>query len=194
MSFIIDIRSDINKIARHMDDFERKQIPFAISLTLNRLSVFSQEYICKRIPVIFNNSRKWWDKHQRTGIKVAFSDKYNLVTSVYTKAPFAHIQEEGGTKRPYRSSMIAVPTSNIPRKQRSSKALRLERGNRAVFRLGKSIYKRISNRQLQKLYSLTPEARIKARFGFKKMVIDVFNKQFDRIFTKSFNFALDTAR
>lgn len=194
MSFTIDIRSDINKIARYMNNLEKKQLSYAISLSLNKIALLSQSAICKRIPIIFNNSRKWWDKHQRTGIKVAFSSKYGLVSSVYTMAHFAVIQEEGGVKLPYHSSMIAVPTDNIPKRQRRSNALRELQGNKNVFKLGKSIYHRISSKRLERLYSLTPEAKIKPRLGFKATAINVFNKSFDRVFTDSFNFALDTAK
>ncbi|WP_375333145.1 MULTISPECIES: hypothetical protein [unclassified Candidatus Tisiphia] len=92
MSFTIDVKSDINKIARYMDNIEKKQLPFAVNLTLNKIALLVQEQICKRVPIIFNNSKKWWDKHQRTGIKVAFASKYALISAVYTKAHFAYIQ------------------------------------------------------------------------------------------------------
>ncbi|MFU7501350.1 MAG: hypothetical protein ACJBCI_06850 [Candidatus Tisiphia sp.] len=194
MSFTIDVKSDINKIARYMDNIEKKQLPFAVNLTLNKIALLVQEQICKRVPIIFNNSKKWWDKHQRTGIKVAFASKYALISAVYTKAHFAYIQEEGGIKVPYRGSMIAVPTSNVPKKQRSSKALRDQQGNRSIFKLGKSIYRRVSSQRLERLYGLTHEAKVNPRFGFKATAVNTFNSRFDKVFTTSFNFALDTAK
>ncbi len=194
MTFTIDIRADINKIAKYMDNLEKKQLPFAMSLSLNKIALMAQEHICARIPVIFNNSKKWWDRHQKTGIKVAFSSKYALVSSVYTRAYFANIQEDGGVKKSHNGGLIAVPTMHVPKSQRSSSALREQQGNKSVFKLGSSIYKRISNQKLQKLYSLSPSAKVKPRFGFKKMTINLFNSRFDAIFTKQFNQALDTAK
>jgi hypothetical protein len=194
MTFTVDIRADIAKIARCMDNMEKKQLPFAVSLTLNKLAVKAQEDICGNVRKVFNNSNRWYDKRQRTGIKVSFADKQQLVASVYTRAHFAFIQEEGGIKKPYSGSNLAVPTGNIPKKQRSSKALRAAQGDRSIFRLGSTIYKRISNQKLQRLYSLTPQAKIKPRFGFKRIAVSSFNKGFDRVFTESFNYAMRTAR
>lgn len=40
-----------------MDSLEKKQLPFGISLALNKIALLSQERICKTIPRIFNNSK-----------------------------------------------------------------------------------------------------------------------------------------
>ncbi|MCC8368790.1 MAG: hypothetical protein LN573_01730 [Rickettsia endosymbiont of Oxypoda opaca] len=125
---------------------------------------------------------------------IEFATKYVRSSAVYTRAHFAAIQEEGGIKKPYSGKLIAVPTSNVPRKARASNALRKEDGNKNIFRLGNSIYRRLGGRRLQRLYTLTPKANIKPRFGFKNIAISTFNKQFDRVFTESFNYALDTAK
>lgn len=177
-----------------MDSVEKRQIPFATSLALNKIALLSQDRICKAIPRIFNNSRNWWDRRQRTGIKVEFANKYTRSSTVYTKAHFAELQEEGGIKRPYSGKMIAVPTTNVPRKLRASNALRKEESNKNIFKLGNSIYKRLGGGRLQRLYSLTPKVNIKPRFGFKDMAVSTFNKHWDRIFTESFNYALDTTK
>ena len=194
MTFTVDIRSDINRIARCMDDMEKKQLPYAVSLTLNKLAVKAQEDICRNVQKVFNNSNRWYDKRQRTGIKVSFANKQQPVASVYTRAHFAFIQEEGGIKTPYSGGNLAVPTANVPKRQRSSKALRTNHSDKSIFRLGSTIYKRISNQKLQRLYSLSPQAKIRPRFGFKRIAINSFNKGFDRVFTDSFNYAMRTAR
>ena len=194
MTFTVDIRADINRIERCMDNMEKKQLPYAVSLTLNKLAVKAQEDICRNVQKVFNNSNRWYDKNQRTGIKVSFADKRQLVASVYTRAHFAFIQEEGGTRIPYLGSSLAVPTGNVPKRQRSSKALRAAQGDRSIFRLGSTIYKRISNQKLQRLYSLSPQAKIRPRFGCKRIAVNSFNKGFDRVFTESFNFAMRTVQ
>ncbi|WP_342270483.1 hypothetical protein [Rickettsia endosymbiont of Orchestes rusci] len=194
MSFEIAVINNIKHLEHYMNDLEKKQLPFATSLALNKIALLSQERICKAIPRIFNNSRNWWDRRQRTGIKVEFATKYIRSSAVYTRAHFAGIQEEGGIKKPYSGKLIAVPTANVPKKLRASNALRKEEGNKNIFKLGKSIYKRLGNKRLQRLYTLTPKANIKPRFGFKNMAVSTFNKQFDRVFTESFNYALDTAK
>ena len=194
MSFVINVNSNIKYIESYMNNLEKKQLPFSTSLALNKIALLSQERICKAIPRIFNNSRNWWDKRQRTGIRVEFANKYTRKSAVYTKAHFADIQEKGCTKKPFSGKMIAVPTNNVPKKLRASNALRKEESNKNIFKLGRSIYKRLPGNRLQRLYSLTPKANIKARFGFRNMAINTFNKHWDRIFTESFNYALATAK
>jgi hypothetical protein len=194
VGMFVDVKDDINKIAKHMDAMGKKQLPYALKQTLNDLAVGAQRHICAKIPSIFDNRINWWSPKVKTGIKVSFAAKDNLVASVYTKAHFAHIQEEGGTKKAYHGGNLAVPTEHIPKGLRSSKGLQRSQGDRTVFRLGRGIYKRVSNQQLKKLYSLTPQAKIKPRFGFKQMAISSFNKDFDRVFTKWFDYALRTAR
>ena len=196
MSFTVDVSSDLKKLEYYMDNLEKKQLPFAVSLTLNKLALKIQGVICQRIPTVFNTRRdkQWWDKRQRTGIKVQFSHKTELVAAVYTNAYFANIQEEGGIKNPYRGSNLAVPTEHVPRTTRSSNALRTTSNDKAIFKLGNSVYKRIGKGKLQRLYSLTPQAHVRARFGFKSTAVGIFNKQFDQVFTTSFNYALKTAK
>lgn len=186
----IDIRSDIDKIARNLDLVERKQLPFAINLTLNKLAVKAQEAIIQRAQKVFYNKNRWYDRYQRTGIKVDFAAKSNLVASVYTKAHFAQIQEEGGIKRAYHGGNLAVPTGNVPKRLRNSGALRVSGGDRSIFKAGSSIFRRISNQKLQKLYSLTPQAKVRPRFCFKLTALKAFNSALDRVFTDSFNLAL----
>ena len=76
MSFVINVNSNIKYIESYMNNLEKKQLPFSTSLALNKIALLSQERICKAIPRIFNNSRNWWDKRQRTGIRVEFANKY----------------------------------------------------------------------------------------------------------------------
>jgi hypothetical protein len=190
----IDVKDDINKIAKYLENAEKRHLPYAVKQTLNDLAVGAQRHICSKIPSIFDNRVNWWSPKVKIGIKVSFAAKDNLVASVYTRAHFAHIQEEGGTKKAYHGGNLAVPTEHIPKWQRSSKGLQRSQGDRTVFRLGRGIYKRLGNQKLQKLYSLTPQAKIKPRFGFKQMAVSGFNKDFDKVFTKWFDYALRTAR
>ena len=129
----ITITSNIKKIATQLDYMQRKQLPFATSRALNKVAVAAQESIVRSIPHIFNNRKKWWGKNKPTGIKVKFSNKYELVAAVYTKAYFANLQEDGGIKRPSSGGKLAVPASGIPRKFYRSDALRKEQGNSRIF-------------------------------------------------------------
>ena len=194
MSIELNIQDDIDKIAKHFDDWERRQFPYALKQTVNDLSVKAQKQICKRIDQVFDNRINWWTPKVRTGVKVSFATKTSLVASVYTRAHFAHMQEEGGIKYPYSGSRLAVPLEHIPKWQRSSKGLKRSMGDESIFKLGNSIYRRVSNNHLQRLYALTTHANISARLEFKKTATNGFNSNFDKVFTYWFDHALMTAK
>ncbi|MDA9163857.1 hypothetical protein N9N97_03130 [Rickettsiaceae bacterium] len=192
----ISIESNLKKISKQLDHMQRKQLPFATSRALNKIAVVAQDSIIKSIPHIFKNSKVWWRKNQPTGIKVKFSNKYELVSAVYTRAYFARLQEDGGIKRSRSGKDLAVPASGVQKKFRRSDALRREQGNSRIFKSksGKSILRRVGKKQVQKLYTLTPQAKVKARFGFNRMAYKVFTRQFDRIFSEQLNYALRSAK
>lgn len=195
----ISLESNIKKISASLDMFQRTQLPFAISSSLNKTSIAAQNSIISAIPHIFNNRKKWWGKNQPTGIKVKFSSKYELVSAIYTKAYFAHIQEQGGIKKPYRGMNIAIPADNLPKRLRKSNALVKEQGNGRIFksRSGKAIMQRtggkVGSRSVRRLYTLVPQANIRPRFCFKQMACKAFNRKFDAIFNKQLAHAVKTA-
>ena len=191
----LSVISNIKQVTKQLGVIERRQIPFAASRTLNKVAVAAQSSIVQAIPHIFNNRKKWWGKTQPTGIKVKFASKYELVSAVYTRAYFATIQEEGGIKKPHSGMHLAIPASNVPKKFRKSNALSKEQGNSRIFKSksGKSILRRTGKLGIQKLYTLSPQAHVRARFGFKRIAYKVFNRRFDDIFKKQLDYALRTA-
>jgi len=194
MTDFVDIHDNISLIKKHLANDEKRHLPYAVKQALNELAGGAQQAIRSRITQVFDNARNWWSPKVRTGVKISFATKENLISAVFTRAHFAQIQEEGGIKYSYSGGNIAVPTEHVPKRLRSSKDLKRSQGDKSIFRFANAIYKRVDRGKLQKLYSLTPRAHIKPRFEFKKTAIDSFNRDFDRVFTKWFNYALATAR
>lgn len=186
------VKDNIKEWTASLDRLAQKQIPFATSTALNKTAVEAQESIQAAIPHIFNSRKKWWGKNQRTGIRVRFAKKDRLIAKVYTTAYFARIQEDGGIKAPKQGKHIAVPTDDTPRRMRKSNALR--QADSRVFKAGSSIYMRKSKKKIVRLYSLTPQATIKKRFGFVVMAEKVVMRRFEKLFHNQLEYALRTAR
>ncbi|MGC0371853.1 MAG: hypothetical protein DGJ47_000554 [Rickettsiaceae bacterium] len=193
---MISIETNIKEVSKNLDHLQRKQLPFASSKALNKIAVKSQDEIIKMIPTVFNNRKKWYGKNQKTGVKVRFSNKYELVAAVFTRAYFAKIQEEGGVKLPYSGNSLAVPMKDIARRFYKSNALKKERDNGRIFksRSGRHILRRVGKKQVKKLYSLVPHANVRARFGFVKTAHTVFHRRFEKIFYEQLEYALKTAK
>lgn len=198
----LSVKVDIKDAARHLDRMQRKQLPFAIARALTKLAQEAQKEIQQEIPKRFNVTRKWWLKQQPTGIKITPATKQKLESSVYTKAYFAELQEEGGTKRPHKGSRIAVPSDNVKaKKNRRSGAVREQASKPKVFYANTDTGKRAMFRRrtkkpypIEMLYTFTPTAWVRKRFKFVETAERVVRQRFKRVFEESLRKALRTAR
>ncbi len=200
--FEIDVRLDVKELTKSLNDLQRKQIPFATAQALTRTAQDVQKAEVVNVQRVFENKKKWWLKQQPTGIKITPAKKNNLVASIFTNAFFADLQEEGGTKRPFRGSTLAIPTDNVAKRFRKSGGARdiLNQKNVFItkFRDGsKGIVKKVGgkrNPRLKALFGFERTAKIPRRFNFKKVAARVANRQFIRRFNQSLDKALKTAR
>ena len=198
----ISVKHDLKKLTRKLNRFQNSQVPFATAVTLTRTVQAAQKEIQEQIPNRFNVTKKWWLKQQPTGVKIKPATKRQLWASVFTKAYFAPLQEEGGTKRPTKSSKLAVPTANVRAKKRRKSGGVGEVINRPKTFFGKTkngktaLYHRRTKKPypIELLYVFSPTAHIKRRFKFKKTAFAVAKKQFSRIFTRELIKAIRSAR
>tara|TARA_B100001179_G_scaffold225397_1_gene205232 strand:+ start:129 stop:731 length:603 start_codon:yes stop_codon:yes gene_type:complete len=189
------VKDNIKEMTRWLNSVQRKQIPFATSRALNDTAIDGQKSIIAAIPRIFKSRKKWWLKQQPTGIKVKFSNKRDLTATVHTSAYFAEIQEKGGIKTPKRGRNLAIPTNDVPKKYRTShgaKDMMREKNN--VFSTPKGVFKRTGKKKLTLLWSLAPTAKIKARFGFVKILEKVVKRRFKKHFETRLRQAMATAK
>lgn len=189
------VKDNIKDATRWLNQIQRQQIPYASSRALNDTAIDAQSAVIRAIPHVFNNRKRWWLKQQPTGIKVKFSNKRDLVASVFTRAYFAFMQEKGGIKTPFRGKNLAIPTALVPKKYRNSsgaKDMISEKSN--VFATPRGVFKRVGKKKVALMWSLSPFARIKKRFGFEMIVEKIVRRRFKRNFEVRLKQAIATAK
>lgn len=193
-----NVKNNIKQATRGLNKIQKKQVPYATALALTRTAQECQKYIQSKITSIFKVTKKWWLKQQPTGIKIKPATKTNLVSSVYTSAYFAELQEEGGTKRPTRSNKLLIPLPRVPKSRRKAGGATQMLNNQNVFSTGKGIYrrkggKRRKNQTIEILFHKDQTAHVKPRFRFKIMAELVAKRVFDQEFYKALSKAISTA-
>ena len=192
----LNVRAETKKVERYLNRIQRRQLPFAIARALTWTVQDAQKSIIAAIPHIFRVTKKWWLKTQPTGIKIRPATKIHLTATVYTNAPFADLQESGGTKRP-RGRMIAVPTAKTPKSRRKAGGAAVMMKQKKTFATKTGIYRRKGgkkNQTIEKVFTFTKKARVRPRFGFKDIARKVAVRRFPNHFYKSLTQALRTAR
>lgn len=197
MAFHMSIESDIKKATRGLTKIQKKQVPFATARALTWTVQDAQKEIIESIPSNFNVTKKWWLKQQPTGIKIRPAKKNRLVASVYTQAFFADLQERGGTKHPYKSRNLLVPTGKVPKSRRKAGGAAVMLRGKKVFQTSKGIYRRKGSKKspiVELLFTRAPSAKIRPRFEFRRTAQKAARKNFRRNMRRSLDKALATAR
>lgn len=179
----IEVRDNLVDFERKLTKLEKKDLPFATAVALTRTMQDAQTSIIRAIPHIFRTTKKWWLKQQPTGVKIRGANfrAAKLTASVFTKAYFAALQEDGGIKTPHRGKLLAVPTASVPKSRRKSggarKTMNLKKAvaNRWGIYLKKGGKK---NPRLEKQFTWAKQAVVPARFGFKAIAAKVTRRRF----------------
>lgn len=198
----LSVTSNVKQLKRKFSRLQHDQVPFATAVALTKTAQAAQKKIQEEIPNRFRVTKKWWLKQQPTGVKIEPATKKRLWARVFTKAYFADLQEEGGTKKPTRGSRLAVPTERVrAKKNRKSGGVREVIDRPKTFfgktKTGKTaLYRRRTKNShpVELLYVFSPTARIQKRFRFKETAAAVAKRQFNRIFIQQMIRAIRTAR
>lgn len=193
----INVKSNVKQFTRHLNRIEKKQVPFATARALTWTAQDVQKWLIKKIPSIFNVTKKWWLKQQPTGIKIKPAKKNDLVSSIYTKAYFANLQEEGGAKRPTRSKNLVIPTKKVPKSRRKAGGAAVMLKGKKVFSTARGIYRRKGGKKsktIELLFHKERSANINPRFNFKQTAHSIATRMFKRNFLRSLANALKTGR
>lgn len=107
----------LDQIIAGMTDFEKQQVPYAMSRTVNELGYKTQrDTIDRLLPEKFVLRNDWWKPGRKTGVNYFPSHKKqypNIFAKVNTLAYFMELQETGGIKRPRAgSAFVPIPTFN----------------------------------------------------------------------------------
>ncbi len=119
------ITSNIKEIIKGLDDFGKKQLPFAESLALNRTALIAQNAIKHKIDKDFNVTSKSWNKvGGKFGIKKKAATKRNTEVMIYIPDINTWIEDhEAGD---IRRGMQLIPTKDFRKiyKVKTNKAIK----------------------------------------------------------------------
>lgn len=201
-----------------------KQLPFAISRTINDTLKVAQTQFLATLPSHFTLRGKNGNSTKpgtALGFNIKFASKSNLVGTLGSRANWWPLQETGGVKRA-EGHRLAIPeigtarptkTEIIPAKfkprrllantgdtlrGRGGKTRTVKRGvGGFIFKLhdGRTgVFARIGNEELRLWYMLKPTAYVKPALGFFATTSASIGKTFGKTFNSTFDKAVASAK
>lgn len=199
----------------------QKQIPFALSRTINAVAYsIQQDTIHRLLPENFILRTDWWRPGRKTGVNYFPSNKKQtpIQATVNTLAKFMELQETGGQKKPRAGeALVPIPTWNaqpdvtqVIRKDRRYRALtgQVRGGDRRTLKQKGSYWVKLKSgipviavRLLDKyrlplavMYIGKSVVNVKPRFGFQKNAERITNATVNQIFARELRAAIATAK
>lgn len=205
---------DLPKLLSKLKDFRNDQVPFALSMAMNRAAKDAVTRMRRELDQVFelrrgslrqtfgpsgrmgDTSRGWSSKSQWPRMSV----------DLHSLAPSMSLQEAGGTK-PFAARNVWIPTRHVPRLATGGKPKRFQpasikrrlknkqRGPTRVFERGGVVYQRTrATGATVPLYLVRRTARIDPALGFEGVVRDTFNAKLYPRFAQAMAKAMRTAR
>ncbi len=193
----IDDNGTLADFERRLTRLEKKEMPYATAVALTRTVQDAQSSIIQAIPHIFNVTKKWWLKSQPTGVKISPAKKIRLLASVYTKAFFAELQEEGGIKRPHGGKVLAVPSARVPKSRRKSGGARKTLDMKRTFANSRGIFRKKGSKKkqvIEKQFTWARSATVPRRFGFRRIAAKVASRRFRQHLDRELSIAVEKTR
>ena len=111
----IDIQTNIKEVTKHLNVIQKKQIPFAASVAMNKVIFGMQKAEKNKVSRVFDNPTNF----TKTGFVVIKSRKDNLVAELYIqnegnkdRARYMQHEIDGGTRHPYKTTIVITRKSN----------------------------------------------------------------------------------
>lgn len=101
----ISVRSDYQRLGHRLDNFERRQLPFAAARALTATAKAAQEAVEKALHEAFDRPTPFTQK----AIATKSATKANLSAEVFAKpiqVKYLGLQERGGTRRPKKRALV----------------------------------------------------------------------------------------
>lgn len=214
MTEIIDIHVDVTSAVAFFNDLQQRQLPFALSLALNRTAEDGQAAVRRHLTEAFTLRRKAFI--ERT-IKIETRDRASKTklfvdVGVDPTRDFLAKFELGGLKTPRSGKSLAVPIdvkrnkADVVAKPYRLKALGLHKvtthkgkvriiGEQRTFIAGGAVLQRVGRKgQVRVLYALKPSVPIKPTLQFVDTMTRTVTQRWQPNFEGSFAFAVKTAR
>lgn len=212
MAITIDGIDSADNMLKILDKFG-KQVPFATSLALNKTGEAVQKHMVgKLLPRAFWLRRPWWRPRTKFGVNLKPSNKRNLVTTVFSRAPWLKDHEEGGTKKRTQTTpgtsekLVTMPVKAIrqTKSRQVKKSFSIEalfkKTTKPVFWIKKGDKMLLMQRtgkgdgDVRVLYTSQDQAKIKAKLKFEETGVKIAKKQYPFQFQRALKFAARTAR
>jgi hypothetical protein len=184
-----------------------KNIRFGVARGLTHAAKVGQAASLKALPKQFTLRGQWFQPSNRFGIKINPARRDGEpVASVYTRADWLDIQEEGGTKRGAGRIAIPVearrsPTAVLRRSERPAnvpKKFEIKTKRQGTL-LVKRVKKANATRRrenpfsgLKVLYRLKPDVKVRKRSAFYAPVTAAIKRQVQGIIARSIREALSS--
>ncbi len=175
------------KIDNELAQAAGKHLPFAASLALNNAAVGSRDLVRSNLPSRFTLRNKW----THGGIQAKTGNKRNLTAHVLAPS-YMRLQEEGGSRSPLESKMLAAPTDAIAGPRVISRAKRpgalIDAGKAFVLPFRSSgdagVFQRYGKGKgkIRLLYVLSDRQEYDERFQFEEDVRSYVQSQFNEHF------------
>ena len=206
-SISLNIKSELPKLIKWTDAMT-KQLPFAISQSLNDMAYKVRDQTRAQMPNNFTIRRPWVINQLDV---ISRSTKRDLSVTIGPKptAPFLNRQELGGIKLP-KGRHVAIPTSLVRRTKtqlisktdRPSQLIASDkvfieqyRGNSWISLKGVTgAQQRGANRNLRFLYLLAPQANVKPRLGLRRIGLPIIRQDFKATIAQRLDQAMASAK
>ena len=191
-----------------------REMPFAIAKGLTKTAQDVQAKVIADLPSKFTLRTGWYKPNTPLGFKIEKATKQNMTATVFTRAPFMQLQEEGGERKHFRGRRLAVPFLEqqgrkpgviygvkrtkrdlIMKSQRprnlAAKAFTIKgkHGDLLAVRQGRG-----KRSVLRIMYALEQVVQIKKRLGFAETARMVVNAVWRRNLEDAIDYALRTSK
>jgi len=102
----LSVISNVDDVIGALNDLEARHVPFAMSLTLNKLASEGQSEVRRRLADRFEIRQNWTAR----GIRTERATPRKLESRVFTLDWYMQQQQEGGTRRARHARHLAIPT------------------------------------------------------------------------------------
>lgn len=192
------VRSNVKAFERGLNDFARRQVPFATAQALSRTAEDVHKNTVRSLSRRFDRPTPFTLR----GPTVRRARKTRLVASVFFKdiqAGYLELEETGGVRRPKgRALLIPIGTrlnkyGNMPRTAVRRLLARPDTFSGTIRGIG-GIWQRKKDGRLKLLVAYEPKASYRPRLHFARDAEKTTRAQFPVHFAREFDKALRTAR
>lgn len=192
----------LTELRGYLTALAKGELAFGIAKGLTDLADAARNDFIKDLPSRFTLRTGWWKPRSKFGFNVQMAKKDNLKATIYTRATWMKLQEEGGTQQ-VSGKRLAIPTGEVRRTKRdlilkSQKPLALSKAFPIRLKSGKSMLAirigRGKSKVLKFMYTLAPQAQIKPALRFHGSITEFVEKYGRKYMEGGIEYALRTSK